>query len=83
MELWIGENKMEILDHTDDHQPTLMRDVYDGLVGEKVFVYVKGCGSSIAGKLAAYNGVILHVVGDNNINYYMYTDNVATIGSDK
>lgn len=74
---------MEVLDHTDEHQPTLMRDVYEQLVGQKVFVYAKGQDHSFAGKLIKYNGYMLHVLGDNNINYYMHTGDVAVIGSDK
>lgn len=74
---------MEILDHTDDHQPTLMRDVFEKLIGHKVYVYAKGQDHSFAGKLVAYNGLMLHVQGDNNINYYMHIGDVAVIGSDK
>jgi hypothetical protein len=74
---------MQILDHTDDHPPTLIRDVFENLIGHKVYVYAKGQDNSFAGILVAYNGFMLHVLGANNINYYMHTVDVAVIGSDK
>lgn len=72
---------MQILDHTDEHQPTFMRDVYSALVGEQVFVYING--NSFAGELVSYNGAILHVLGHNKINYYFFQENVIAIGSNK
>lgn len=52
---------MKILQHTDDHQPTSMGDVYDALIGQKVSIYTVA--GEIIGTLNDYNGYICEVGG--------------------
>ena len=73
---------MEILQHTDEHSPTLMRDVFEALIGAQVYVYSGGQDRSLSGKLVTYNGAILHIV-DGSINYYIPAMTITAIGSDK
>lgn len=47
---------MKLLPHTDDHQPTLMRDICDSLVGTPVTVYTKGF--SFSGIMEWNGGII-------------------------
>ena len=68
---------MELLDHTELTQPTLMRDLYVALIGKEVRVFT--IGSHMAwGKLAAFNGHILQVVDEERITY-IPVQNVSSI----
>lgn len=75
---------MEILDHTNDHSPTFMRDVYYHLIGENVIVYLSGCHTAIGGKLQNYNGAVIHLTSDTGINNtYIPADKIIAICSEK
>lgn len=76
---------MEILGHTDQHQPTLMRDIFENLVGETVFVRAPGV--EVEGVLKAYNGYILHLSFEYEdgvvYNHYIRAQDVISISADK
>jgi hypothetical protein len=75
---------MEVLNQTSDNQPTLMRDIYESLIGENVHVYLNGGHHPLAGKLSSYNGYIIHLVGMYSIkNTYIPTDKIIAICSEK
>lgn len=69
---------MKILDHTKEHQPTLLRDVIEALVGKEVVVFGH---YTITGKLVAYNGHLLHVHDEHNTikDYYISAVTVGAI----
>ena len=75
---------MQILEHTNDHSPTYMRDIYYALVGEDVTVYLSGSHTALSGKLQNYNGAVIHLtsnVGTNNT--YIPADKIIAICSEK
>ena len=71
---------MKVLDHTEERQPTFIRDVYEALIGKEVTVKITGA-SPAHGKLEAYNGYILQVV-DTGMTTYISVGNVAAISED-
>jgi small nuclear ribonucleoprotein (snRNP)-like protein len=74
---------MKVLNNTNEHSATFMRDVFETLIGERVVVFTKGT-AQLGGKLAAYNGYIIQLTDDNGIrNTYLSVDNVVAISSDK
>lgn len=62
-----------------------MNHLFTLLIGEQIFVYIKG-GMSFSGKLLSYNGFLLHLdtTGCNiGANQYICAEDVSAIGSDK
>jgi prophage tail gpP-like protein len=65
---------MEIVDHTNEHQPTLMRDVLTELIGKEVVLNMKS-GRSFSGTLWQFNGHLVRLTnkhGHNNTYILMY-----------
>ncbi len=56
---------MKILQHTDDHQPTYMADVYEHFIGKKILVATVA-GSYIRGTLEDWNGYMLKLVSTDS-----------------
>lgn len=73
---------MNLLDHTDEHQATMMRDVIPTLIGQWVIVYVDGSGHTIQGTLREYNGTLLRVENTSERNYYVRSDSVLAISGE-
>lgn len=75
---------MEILEHTQEHSPTFMRDVFYNLIGESVVIYLSGCHTALGGKVQSYNGAILHLTSTGSIgNTYIPADKIIAICSEK
>lgn len=75
---------MEVLKHTDDHQATLMRDVFEALEGKEVIVWLDGCHTPLGGKLEKYNGQILQLTSPHATkNTYIPVGVVVAISSDE
>lgn len=73
---------MNLLDHTDEHQATMMRDVIPTLIGQWVVVHTNGSGIAIQGTLKEYNGNLLRVENSSSSFYYIRSDNVLAIGGE-
>ena len=69
---------MNILDYTEDHQATHMRDVIPTLIGKWVCVYVGGS-NNIQGFLREYNGSLLKLDTTNGSSSYIRSDAVLAI----
>lgn len=75
---------MKILDHTDEHQPTLMRDIFANLIGEDVIVHVSGATHPFGGKLVSHNVYVIQLTSTNGMqNTYIPTAHIVAIDSDK
>jgi len=72
---------MEILDHTDEHQPTLMRDVYEAFVGQKVVIYTSGSGP-FTGRLSAYNGYIVKLTSETGHGIYLPMEKIVALAGE-
>lgn len=74
---------MKLLQHTDDHQATYMRDIYEPLLGSIVNVFTKGS-HIIRGTLQDYNTILIHITNQTGLhNTYIKCDEVVAISSDK
>ena len=75
---------MKILDHTEEHSPTFMRDIYAELIGSEVVVHLQGGSHPIGGKLSAYNGAVVHLTSTLGIgNTYIPADKIIAISSER
>ena len=75
---------MQILDHTDEHQPTFMRDIIANLIGEYVMVFLDGGQNPLGGKLQAYNVSVMHLTNENGSkNTYIPGNKIIAICADK
>ena len=74
---------MNILQHTNEHQPTRMVDIYEALIGEDVVVFTTGV-TPLAGKFVDYNGQLLHLTSNIGVKHtYIPVWSVLAISSDK
>lgn len=71
---------MQILQHTDEHTPTLMRDVFEALIGKKVVINTNGPMYQ-GGTLDSYNGHVIKLTGCDGMNTYVMCDRIVSISS--
>lgn len=71
---------MQILQHTDEHRPTFMRDVFEALIGKNVVINTNGAFCQ-GGILDSYNGHVIKLTGHNGMNTYIACDKIVSISS--
>jgi hypothetical protein len=71
---------MELLNYTNEHQPTFIQDVIDSLIGKEITVLSH---YAITGILLEFNGYLLHIHDSTDDRHYYVRLNSIEAVADK